>query len=75
MARAKTPKSGSKKSVKSVPHVDSVKPNGNGADLESEIRVRAYELYVERGYAEGYQHEDWLVAEREVKAKRAAAGA
>lgn len=35
-------------------------------NLDDEIRRRAYELYVQRGYISGYETEDWLVAEREV---------
>ena len=35
--------------------------------LESKIRIRAYELYVERGCTPGHENEDWLLAEREVK--------
>ena len=30
------------------------------------IRTRAYELYAERGYANGNADDDWLRAEREV---------
>lgn len=50
--------------------------NGNGnsnhlspVDLESEIRLRAYELYEQRGYLEGYQEQDWIAAEQEVRAR------
>jgi DUF2934 family protein len=32
------------------------------------IAVRAYDIYVERGRADGSDLEDWLRAEREVKA-------
>lgn len=35
-------------------------------DLHAHIAVRAYELYVERGYREGGALEDWLDAEREI---------
>ena len=35
-------------------------------NLEEQIRVRAYQLYEERGYTPGHEAEDWLVAEREV---------
>ncbi|HKR96816.1 MAG TPA: DUF2934 domain-containing protein [Candidatus Angelobacter sp.] len=46
--------------------------NGRSAsDLEALIRVRAYELYAERGYVEGFQEEDWLAAEREVLGRHA----
>jgi hypothetical protein len=43
--------------------------NGNAIpiNLEDEIRCRAYELYAERGFSSGHEHEDWLRAEREVK--------
>ena len=43
--------------------------NGNPIpiNLEDEIRRRAYELYAERGFSSGHEHEDWLRAEREVK--------
>ena len=44
---------------------------GNAApvDIQAEIRRRAYELYQERGCIAGYEHEDWVVAEREVLAR------
>ena len=36
------------------------------ADVEGEIRQRAYELYVQRGFEPGHEDEDWLLAEREI---------
>ena len=44
---------------------------GAHAAIDSELRQRmisetAYRLYVERGYAEGYELDDWLQAETEV---------
>jgi hypothetical protein len=36
--------------------------------VEEQIRVRAYELYVQRGSASGSELEDWLQAEEEVLA-------
>jgi hypothetical protein len=36
------------------------------ADLEEEIRARAYQLYVERGFQDGFAQDDWLRAEAEV---------
>jgi len=45
------------------------KKKAGSADVESEIRRRAYELYEQRGYTEGYEKEDWLVAEREIMAR------
>jgi Protein of unknown function (DUF2934) len=42
----------------------------NGAQLDpgiqEEIRVRAYELYLERGGRDGFDQEDWSRAESEV---------
>ena len=43
------------------------KGNAIPINLEDEIRRRAYELYAERGFSSGHEHEDWLRAEREVK--------
>ena len=40
-------------------------------DLETAIRLRAYELYLQRGCIEGFEKEDWLTAEREVLAGHA----
>jgi Protein of unknown function (DUF2934) len=44
--------------------------NAVGVNLEEEIRVRAYELYLERrataGDTSGNPHQDWLIAEREI---------
>jgi len=34
--------------------------------IESKIRLRARQLYEERGYVEGHAVEDWLQAESEV---------
>lgn len=37
--------------------------------IEEEIRVRAYELFEQRGRLEGFHDEDWARAEAEVMAK------
>jgi Protein of unknown function (DUF2934) len=34
--------------------------------LEEQIRYRAYQLYEQRGNADGYELEDWLRAEAEI---------
>lgn len=34
--------------------------------IERKIRLRAHQLYEERGYVEGHAKEDWLQAESEV---------
>ncbi len=41
-------------------------------NLEEEIRRRAYELYLERKGSAGDPNADWLIAEREVRARFAA---
>ncbi len=35
---------------------------------QEQIKNRAYELYLQRGRAEGHALEDWLAAEKELKA-------
>jgi len=35
-------------------------------DLHGRITIRAYELYVQRGFREGCAVQDWLDAEREI---------
>jgi Protein of unknown function (DUF2934) len=39
-------------------------PRGTGPALE-EIRLRAYEIYIERGGTDGRDLDDWLQAEKE----------
>jgi len=36
----------------------------------NDIAERAYEIYADRGYADGFDREDWLRAERELKTPR-----
>lgn len=40
---------------------------------EELIRMRAYQLFADRGYEHGRELEDWLAAERELKVKHRAA--
>jgi hypothetical protein len=80
MPRAKTPRTPKPKAEKTeskvlqMPETVAV-ANGNGhsnhapADIQSEIRRRAYELYESRGYADGGAEQDWIQAEREVLAR------
>lgn len=35
-------------------------------ELEDAVRVRAYELYEERGRQEGFDQDDWIRAEEEI---------
>ncbi len=36
------------------------------AELEAQIRLRAYELYEARGREDGHDRDDWLQAEGEI---------
>jgi hypothetical protein len=40
--------------------------DGRAENIQEEIRVRAFELYEERGRADGYQEKDWYQAEKEI---------
>jgi len=44
-------------------------------NLDEEIRRRAYELYLQRNGQDGDPVGDWFVAEREIRARYATAGA
>jgi len=72
MAKAKSPRTTKPKTGKNILQMpDSATgeaKNGN-ADFESEIRLRAYELYEQRGRAAGQEEQDWFAAEREVLAR------
>jgi hypothetical protein len=62
-----------KESPKKRKNATQVVPNVVSADLEQEIRHRAYELYLQRatsGGAHGDENQDWLVAEREVLSRQ-----
>jgi len=74
MAKAKTPrtiKPKAEKKVLQMPDNNNGKTGYSVSDLESEIRLRAYELYEQRGYAPGQEEQDWVTAEREVLTRRA----
>lgn len=43
--------------------------------IEQQIRQRAYELYDQRGRADGHDLDDWLQAEREIKGTQTNAAA
>ena len=74
MARAKTPGNGNTRmrQVATMPVVNPTDPKKSSpsTDLEVEIRRRAYELYESRGYGDGQAIEDWIQAEREVRARQ-----
>ena len=72
MAKAKTPRIAKPKATKNVLQMPDNTKAGNGFapdDLEPKIRMRAYELYEQRGCTPGQESEDWLAAEREVLAR------
>jgi len=77
MAKAKTPRTPKPKAEKKVLQMpENAGGNGSSAhpsptDLESQIRLRAYELYAERGYTNGLALRDWLDAEREILSRNA----
>lgn len=39
-------------------------------DLEPQIRLRAFELYQDRGGEDGHDQEDWLRAEEEITGRK-----
>lgn len=58
-----------KKAPKAVKNPTSISRNHDACFVEpslDEIRVRAYEKYIERGRTDGQDIEDWLQAEREL---------
>lgn len=65
-ARAKAPKPETNKVVasKSRKATPVYEPN------DEEIRVRAYEIYIERGGGHGSDLEDWLVARQELLGRK-----
>jgi len=76
MPRAKVPRTtnSSRKQTITMPEAGTAsqaRTNGNGgtADLEFQIRQRAYELYEQRGCTPGQENDDWFQAEREVLAR------
>ena len=48
---------------------EAVNPSAAGSPRLEEIRIRAYEIYMERGGQPGHDLEDWLQAERELEPK------
>ena len=57
-AQAKTTKSKSAQTAAVMPSL---------SNLEEAIRLRAYEIYLQRGCQPGNPHEDWAVAERKIR--------
>jgi hypothetical protein len=53
--------------VQAEPHSDDT--SGNHQPSCEEIRLRAYEIHLERGSLPGNELDDWLQAEREVNSR------
>jgi DUF2934 family protein len=51
--------------------VSSTTQPGSTPDVLEQIRLRAYELFEQRGRTEGHDTEDWLQAETEVLERKA----
>ncbi len=56
-------------SPSNVASIEDARKNIEGARLEDEIRRRAYEIYLERNGSPGDECQDWLTAEREIRAR------
>ena len=74
MARAKSTGNGAtgRKQVATMPapKLVEVRKDSFAANLEEKIRIRAYQLYEERGYLPGHEDEDWLIAEQEILSRQ-----
>jgi Protein of unknown function (DUF2934) len=63
-----------KNALATVVAASQTRVNTTQANLDEEIRRRAYELYLQRNGKAGDPNRDWFVAEREVRARHATAG-
>ena len=75
MAKAKSPRTAKPKTGKNLLQMpDSANgeaKHGNvRPDFESDIRLRAYELYEQRGRAAGQEEQDWFAAEQALRLLR-----
>lgn len=61
-SRKKTPIATSESTARSS-RIQNPRTTGS---TEEQIRLRAYEIYVERGRADGQEREDWIQAEKEL---------
>ena len=67
------------KQLRTVPVTEALRPADNAAqqiqtavviaNLHEQVRVRAYELYEQRGREDGHDVEDWTQAEAEILAQ------
>jgi len=59
--------------VPSVPAKADLQNTDGGCELQDQVRVRAFQLYEQRGRDEGHSLDDWLQAEAELSQVRKAA--
>ena len=59
--------------VPSVPIKTDLQQAEDGGALQDQIRVRAYQLYEDRGRDDGHDLDDWLQAEAELSQVQKAA--
>ncbi len=52
-----------------VSSIEEARKTAPDSKLEEEIRRRAYEIYLARNGSPGDECQDWLIAEREVRAR------
>ena len=72
MARSRSGVRTGTRGPRRVPAVTDAEPptEARTGDDQAAIRVRAYELYEARGGAPGHALDDWLAAERQLRAAR-----
>lgn len=56
-----------KSTSKAIPIDAAEQESGITGEIEEKIRVRAYQLYEQRGRADGHDLEDWLRAKAEAE--------
>jgi hypothetical protein len=59
--------------VPSVPIKADLQETNSGGELQDQIRVRAHQLYEQRGRDDGHSFDDWLQAEAELSQVQKAA--
>jgi hypothetical protein len=62
--RPRTTKTAKKTQSEAAPEV--AKVTTNAVDIQQAVRVRAYELFEQRGCQHGHDFDDWLRAENEI---------
>jgi DUF2934 family protein len=64
--KSKTVRADVENSEQEAVEFEQTQPQFASAPSREEIRQRAYELHVERGYIHGKDQDDWLHAERDL---------